>query len=61
MSNAFFTPPKAINEPVKPYASGSKERATLLAEYHRLYHQEPIDVPLYIGKELLRTADKKRM
>lgn len=61
MSNAFFTPPKAINEPVKSYASGSKERATLLAEYHRLYHQEPIDVPLYIGKESLRTSDKKRM
>ncbi|MEY3048224.1 MAG: 1-pyrroline-5-carboxylate dehydrogenase [Bacteroidota bacterium] len=61
MSNAFFNVPKAVNEPVKSYAKGSAERAALLKEYERLYHQHPIDVPMYIGSEEIRTEDKKRM
>ena len=61
MSNALFTVPKAINEPVKPYAKGSAERASLLAEYQRMYQNAPIDVPMYIGSLVLRTEQKKRM
>jgi 1-pyrroline-5-carboxylate dehydrogenase len=61
MSNAFFNVPKAVNEPVKSYAKGSAERAALLKEYERMYHQDPIDVPMYIGSEEIRTDDKKRM
>ena len=61
MSNAFFNVPKAVNEPVKSYAKGSAERAALLKEYERMYHQHPIDVPMYIGSEEIRTEDKKRM
>ena len=61
MSNAFFNVPKAVNEPVKSYAKGSAERAALLKEYERMYHQDPIDVPMYIGSKEIRTQDKKRM
>lgn len=61
MSNAFFKVPVAINEPVKVYATGSAERTSLLAKYHEMYHQDPIDVPLYIGGEEIRTTTKKSM
>lgn len=61
MSNAFFNVPQAVNEPVKSYAKGSTERAALLKEYERMYHQHPIDIPMYIGSKEIRTEDKKRM
>lgn len=61
MSNAFFNVPKAVNEPVKSYAKGSPERAALLKEYERIYHQHPIDIPMYIGSKEIRTEAKKRM
>ena len=61
MSNAIFTVPKAVNEPVKAYAAGSKERESLLAEYQRMYNQSPIEVPLYIGSERIKTNDKRPM
>jgi 1-pyrroline-5-carboxylate dehydrogenase len=61
MSNALFTVPKAVNEPVKPYAKGSADRASLLDEYQRMYHNAPIDIPMYIGSQELRTEQKKRM
>ena len=61
MSNAFFDVPKAVNEPVKSYAKGSPERASLLKEYERMHQQAPIDVPMYIGSKEIRTEDKKRM
>lgn len=61
MSNAFFHAPKAVNEPVKSYAKGSLERTALLNEYERMYHQHPIDVPMYIGSSEIRTQDKKRI
>ena len=59
MSNAFFHVPVAKNEPVKAYAPGSAERTSLLAKYNEMYHQNPIDVPMYIGGEEVRTATKK--
>jgi len=61
MSNAFYSVPKAVNEPVKSYAKGSIERDALLNEYNRLYNQEPIDIPMYIGDQEVRTAIKKRI
>jgi 1-pyrroline-5-carboxylate dehydrogenase len=61
MSNAFFDVPKAVNEPIKSYAKGSPERASLLKEYERMHQQAPIDVPMYIGSKEIRTEDKKRM
>jgi 1-pyrroline-5-carboxylate dehydrogenase len=61
MSNALFTVPKAINEPVKAYAPGSAERESLLAEYHRMLQQAPIDVPMYIGGEHVTTSNKRTM
>lgn len=61
MSNAIFNVPKAVNEPVKGYAPGSKEREELISVYKEMYAQSPIDVPMYIGGEEVRTNDKKRM
>lgn len=61
MANAIFNVPKAINEPVRSYAKGSIERTSLLSEYNKMYNQEPIDIPMYIGAEEIRTSDKKRM
>ena len=45
MSNAIFSMPESHNEPILPYAPGSKERALLKAELERQYHQE-VDIPL---------------
>jgi len=54
MANGFYTVPKAINEPVRDYAPGSKEHKNLLAMYHKM-HSESVDIPLYIGAEEIRT------
>ena len=61
MSNAFFKTPLAINEPVKSYAKGSEDRAGLLSFYKKMYSQQPIDVPMYIGAKEIRTSNKKPM
>lgn len=61
MSNGIFTVPKAVNEPVRAYAPGSKERDSLIAMYKKMEAQEPIEVPLYIGKEKVFTGNKKPM
>lgn len=61
MSNAIFTVPKAVNEPVKAYAPGTAERESLLAEYKRMLNQAPIDVPMYIGGKHVTTSQKKNM
>jgi 1-pyrroline-5-carboxylate dehydrogenase len=61
MSNAFFNVPVAKNEPVKSYAPDSPERASLLAKYNEMFHQLPIDVPMYIGAEEVRTSTKKTL
>lgn len=61
MSNAFYNVPVAINEPVRSYTPSSSERASLLAKYKEMYNQEPIEVPLYIGSEQIRTETKKKL
>ena len=60
MSNAFYSVPVAINEPVKSYAPGSIERETLLNEYSRMYNSH-VDVPMYIGDEQVFTDNKKKL
>ena len=61
MSNAIFKVPTAINEPVKSYIPGSAEREELISKYKEMYNQAPIDVPMYIGGEEVRTSNKKVM
>jgi 1-pyrroline-5-carboxylate dehydrogenase len=58
MSNALFKVPTAINEPVKEYAPGSTEHTSLIAKYKEMYNQSPIDVPMYINGEEVRTNNK---
>jgi 1-pyrroline-5-carboxylate dehydrogenase len=58
MPKGVFNVPKPVNEPVKGYAPGSAERASLLAMYKKMYDQEAIDVPMYIGAERVFTNDK---
>ena len=59
MSNAFFNVPVAQNEPIKSYAPKSNERESLLQTYKSMKNQDPIDIPMYIGGEEVRTATKK--
>jgi 1-pyrroline-5-carboxylate dehydrogenase len=50
--------PFPINEPVNDFAPGSDERKNLLNKYEQMYKQEPIKVPLYIGKEEIHTENQ---
>ncbi|RMG79623.1 MAG: L-glutamate gamma-semialdehyde dehydrogenase [Bacteroidetes bacterium] len=61
MSRGVFKVPKPVNEPVKSYAPGTPEREELLSMYKKMYNQEPVDVPMYIGGKEIRTDNKKRM
>jgi len=61
MSNAFFKVPVAVNEPIKSYAPGSPERASLMAKYHEFKDRSPIDIPMYIGSQKVTTANKKAL
>jgi 1-pyrroline-5-carboxylate dehydrogenase len=56
MSNAFFEVPIAVNEPVRSYAPGTKDREELQATYNQLWN-EHWDIPMYIGSEEVRTGD----
>ena len=55
MPKGIYNVPKAINEPVKAYAPGSKEREQVLAAFKEMYNSTT-DVPLYIGSEEIRTG-----
>jgi 1-pyrroline-5-carboxylate dehydrogenase len=59
MSNAIFSLPESHNEPILPYAPGSKERALLKAELERQYRQE-IEIPLIIGGKEVRTGNLQK-
>lgn len=59
MPKGFFSIPYPHNEPVGSYEPGSPERESLMAAYDALYNQQPIDIPMYIGSEEVRTADKR--
>ena len=60
MATGFYKVPKAVNEPVVQYEANSNEKSNLLAMYKKMYSQE-IDVPLYIGKEEIRTGETNTM
>lgn len=60
MSKGFFSIPYPTNEPVLSYAPGSPEKAALKAALAELRSQE-VDVPMYIGSELVRTDVKKKL
>ncbi|MFT6717889.1 MAG: 1-pyrroline-5-carboxylate dehydrogenase, partial [Sphingobacteriales bacterium] len=60
MSNAFFKVPEAKNEPIFGYAPGSDERQKLQAQLKE-YRSQKVDVPMYIGSELVYTNDKRPM
>jgi 1-pyrroline-5-carboxylate dehydrogenase len=60
MTHGVFQVPTPLNEPVRPYAPGSRERAALKAELEAQAGTE-IEVPLLIGGEEVRTGDVERM
>jgi 1-pyrroline-5-carboxylate dehydrogenase len=60
MNNAFFKVPSPINEPVLNYDPGSPEKIALkraIAEAR----SKVIDVPMYIGSELVHTDNKIKL
>jgi 1-pyrroline-5-carboxylate dehydrogenase len=56
MSNAFFQLPAVVNEPVKGYAPGSKEKAELKAALKEMKSQET-EIKMYINGEDVTTDD----
>lgn len=60
MAKGSFNVPLPKNEPIKSFAPGSPERASLQAKLKELKSQE-IDVPMYIGGEEVRTDKKVRI
>ncbi|PQJ19133.1 L-glutamate gamma-semialdehyde dehydrogenase [Nonlabens tegetincola] len=52
MGKGFFNVPVAVNEPIKSYEPGSKEREEVLAAYRELFNANT-EIPLFInGKEI---------
>ena len=60
MTHGVFRSPAPQNEPVKGYVPGSPERVSLQAELAR-QAAEPIEVPLVIGGEEVRTGNTAEM
>ncbi len=60
MSNAIFKVPMPINEPIKSYAPGTKEREELKAKLTELQSKQ-IEVPLIIGGKEVRTGNLGKM
>ena len=58
MGKGFFQVPVAINEPIKSYAPGSPERASVLKQYKAFYNGKE-DIPMYIGNAEVRTGNTK--
>lgn len=61
MPEAIYQVPLTGTEPVTPFKPGSPASERLLNKYKAMYNQDPIDVPMYIGSEEVRTNDKKPM
>ncbi|MCB2379309.1 L-glutamate gamma-semialdehyde dehydrogenase [Hymenobacter sp. BT635] len=60
MANGFFNVPTPINEPVKGYAPGSKERAELQQALKDLKKQQA-DIPMHIGGQEVRTGKTQKI
>jgi 1-pyrroline-5-carboxylate dehydrogenase len=56
MTHGAFHTPTPVNEPVKGYAPGSPERASLSAELARMSGAQ-LEIPLVIGGREVRTGD----
>ncbi|MCL2526564.1 MAG: L-glutamate gamma-semialdehyde dehydrogenase [Coriobacteriia bacterium] len=60
MNNAIYNVPTPINEPVRNYAPGSPERASIKAELERMAAAEPMQIPYVIdGKEYFEGPKKQ--
>jgi 1-pyrroline-5-carboxylate dehydrogenase len=57
MSNARFSVPKPVNEPVLNYAPGSPERVKFFARLNAM-KAKVVDIPMVIGGEEVRTGKK---
>jgi 1-pyrroline-5-carboxylate dehydrogenase len=55
MANGIVPVPKPVNEPIKAYAPGSPEKASLKAKMNEILAEE-IEIPLIIGGKELRTG-----
>jgi 1-pyrroline-5-carboxylate dehydrogenase len=60
MSHGVFHVPSPSNEPVRPYAPGSPERASLKARLDEMASSQ-VEVPLIIGGQEVFTGDTKDM
>ncbi len=60
MNNAFFKVPSPINEPVLNYAAGSAEKIALKKAISEA-RSKVIEVPMYIGSELIHTDNKIKL
>ena len=60
MGKGFFNVPTAYNEPIKSYAPGTPEREEVLKQY-QAYYNSKIEVPLYIGKDAIKTGKTETM
>jgi len=60
MSTGFYQVPTPTNEPVYDYAPGTPEREALKATLKAM-KEKPVEVPLYIGNEQIKTGNKKRL
>ncbi len=60
MPKGIYKVPRPVNEPVLSYAPGSPERKKL-KEALKAARAEEVDIPMFIGGELVRTDDKRPM
>ncbi len=60
MTHGVFTIPRPENEPVRSYAPGTPERASLKVELER-QASEQLEVPLVIGGEEIRTGNTAKL
>ena len=60
MGKGFFKVPVAINEPVKSYKPGSKEREEVLTTYKAML-KETLEVPMYINGENIKSGNTQTM
>ena len=56
MLNAVTTPPPAVNEPVRSYAPGSPERASLQRSLAEMKLAGPVEIPAVIGGKRVETG-----
>jgi 1-pyrroline-5-carboxylate dehydrogenase len=60
MSTGFFHVPKAVNEPVRNYAPGSAEKASLQKTIEEL-RAKVLDIPMFIGGKEIRTGNTGKL